>query len=129
MTTIILYAALLIAFQAVLWRVRIRTWEGWTLSLLSAVGLCALYETLMTLDVQDAIVPIRIDIVILVPFALCLCVFFLVECVGLAVHQLKPNLTEPFLTGFRRLSKGLIFLTADVLLLAWLAMMMLSAPC
>jgi len=129
MTTIILYAALLIVFQAVLCRVRIRTWEGWALSLLSAVGLCALYETLMTLDVQGTTVPIRIDIVILVPFLLCLCVFFLIECVGLAVHKLKPNLTEQFLTGFRRLSKGLIFLAADVLLLAWLAVMILSAPC
>jgi len=83
----------------------------------------------MTLDVQGTTVPIRIDIVIFAPFLLCLCVFFLIECVGLTVHKLKPNLTEQFLTGFRRLSKGLIFLAADVLLLAWLAMMMLSAPC
>jgi len=129
MAPIFLYAALLVVFQVVLCRIRIRTWEGWTLSLLATVGLCALYETLMTLDVQGTTVPIRIDIVILAPFALCLCVFFMIECVGLAVHKLKPKLSEQFLTGFRRLSKGLIFLAADVLLLTWLTVMMLSAPC
>jgi len=99
------------------------------LSLLATLGLCALYETLMALDVQDAIVPVRIDIVILAPFALCLCIFFLIECVGLAVHKLKPNLSEQFLTGFSRHSKGIIFLAADVLLLTWLAVLMFSAPC
>jgi len=129
MTPIILYTALLVVFQRILCLVRIRTWEGWALSLLSAVGLCALYETLTALDVQGAIVPIRIDIVILAPFALCLCVFFLIECVGLAVHKLKPNLSEQFLTGFRRFSKGIIFLAADVLLLTWLAVSMSMSSC